>query len=255
MEKLLVTVSGGRTSGYMAVKLFQEYSHKYDMTFVYSNTGQEHEKTLEFVRNIEKHFSIPIIWIEAVVDLRPNKGTDYIVVSFETASRKGEPFEEVIRKYGLPTQGFMHCTRELKLQPMNKFRNSRGIKVTALGIRADEPNRYKSREEVFYPLVDLFKTSKPEILRWWGEQEFDLGIPDYLGNCTWCYKKSDRKLAILATDHKEVFDFPKRMEEKYPDDSRKIFRGYRTTQEVIDNTNIDLFNFDMCAEECGTVII
>lgn len=254
-QKLLVTISGGRTSGYMGVKLFKEYQHLYDMTFVYANTGQEHEKTLEFVHNIEKHFGIPIIWIEAAVDHRPNNGTDYKIVSFETASRKGEPFEEVIKKYGLPTQGFMHCTRELKLQPMNKLRNELGIEVTALGIRNDEPNRYKPRDDVFYPLVDLFKTDKPTILRWWEDQSFNLEIPEYLGNCMWCYKKSDRKLNILAIEHPSVFDFPLRMEEKYCDGTRQMFRGYRTTQDILDGKVHDLFNFDVCAEECGTVMV
>ena len=254
-EKLLVTVSGGRTSGYMAIKLFREYSDKYDMKFVYANTGQEHEKTLEFVRNIENYFGIPVIWVEAIVDHRPNKGTQYKVVTFETASRDGEPFEEVIKKYGLPTQGFMHCTRELKIQPMTRFKKENGITVTALGIRADEMRRYKPNDDVFYPLIDLFETKKPEILRWWSKQEFDLDIPDYLGNCTWCYKKSDKKLSILATDHTEVFDFPLRMETEYPDDKRQMFRGYRTTKDVLNNKNIDLFSIDECAEECGTVII
>ena len=77
---------------------------------------------------------------------------------------------------------------------------------------------------------------------------------EHLGNCTWCYKKSDRKLNILAKEHSEVFDFPLRMETEYPDDTRQIFRGYRTTQQVLDDKTYDLFD-DICAEECGTVLI
>jgi len=253
-EKLLVTVSGGESSGYMAIKLFNEYQDIYDMHFVYANTGQEHEKTLEFVHNIETIEGLPIVWIEAVVYHDDAKSSGYKVVNYETASRGGEPFEEVIKKYGLPTEGFMHCTRELKINPMNSYMKDNGIKKRTLGIRADEPNRYHPTDDVLYPLYDWGFTTKDK-RAFWDNHSFKLEIPEYLGNCTWCYKKSDRKLNLLAVEHKEVFDFPLRMEEKYRDDKRKIFRGYRTTKDVLDGKVYDLFNMDMCAEECGSVIV
>jgi hypothetical protein len=252
-EKLLVTVSGGRSSGYMAVKLFREYQDKYDMHFVYANTGQEHEKTLEFVRNIQNEFKIPIVWIEAVIN-GYGVGTGYREVTFETASRKGEPFEEVIKKYGLPTQGFMHCTRELKINPITAYMKERGISVRTLGIRKDEPKRYSPKDNVIYHLWDWGDVKKG-INLWWSKQVFDLEIPDYLGNCTWCYKKSDKKLDLIATEHPEFFDFPLRMEREYPDVRRQIFRGYRTTEDVLNNVGVNLFSFDECAEECGSVLI
>lgn len=251
MIKLLVTVSGGRSSGYMAVKLFREYKHKYDMKFVYANTGQEHEKTLEFIRNIELYFNIPITWIEADVK-EDGIGTKYKIVNFKTASRDGKPFEDVIKKYGLPTHGWLHCTRELKINPITVYMKKHGIKIRTLGIRYDEPNRYKKQKDIYYPLYD-WKETKISINRWWSKQKFDLEIPDYLGNCTWCYKKSDKKLNLIAVEHPNLFDFPLRMENKYGTD-RKIFRGFRTTQDVLDGKYLDLFNFDICADECGTVI-
>ena len=68
MTKLLVTVSGGRNSGYKAIKLHQNYKDKFDMHFVFANTGQEHPKTIEFIKNIRDHFGIHIHLIEAVVN-------------------------------------------------------------------------------------------------------------------------------------------------------------------------------------------
>ena len=65
-----------------------------------------------------------------------------------------------------------------------------------------------------------------------------LEIPDYLGNCLTCHKKSDRKLNLIAVEHPEYFDFYKRMEKKYPDDKRQIFRGYRTTTGCTGRQNI-----------------
>jgi hypothetical protein len=63
-------------------------------------------------------------------------------VSFDTASRNGEPFEEVIKKYGLPgAGGYMHCTRELKANPIRDYAMSLGEHQMAIGIRVDEIDR------------------------------------------------------------------------------------------------------------------
>ncbi len=251
-DKLLVTVSGGRSSGYMAIELFNNYKDIYDMYFIYANTGQEHEKTLDFIHNIENVFGLPIVWIESIVN-EAGVGTTYKIVNYETASRKGEPFEDVIKKYGLPNPNYMHCTRELKIQPITAYMRDNKIKVRTLGIRYDEPNRYNPNVHHFYPLYD-WKITKKHINNWWKKQVFDLEIPDYLGNCVTCYKKSDKKLNIIANEEPFRFDFFLEMENKYPDDRRQIFRGYRTTQDIIDNKTVGLFD-DVCAEECGTVIM
>ena len=95
MTKLLVTVSGGRSSAYMAIKLHREYQDRYDMHFVYSNTGQEHPKTLEFIENIQNTYGFLIHLIEADVK-EAGVGTGYKEVTYKTLSRDGEPFEEVI---------------------------------------------------------------------------------------------------------------------------------------------------------------
>ncbi len=71
------------------------------------------------------------------------------------------------------------------------------------------------------------------------KQEFDLQIEQFQGNCTWCWKKSNRKLGTIAKNNPEVFDFPARMEAKYPDvgpgeaTNNTFFRGNRSTQDIL----------------------
>lgn len=48
---LFISYSGGRTSAYMVDKLLENYSDQYWFIILFANTGQEHDKTLEFVRN------------------------------------------------------------------------------------------------------------------------------------------------------------------------------------------------------------
>ena len=76
----------------------------------FANTGQEHEKTLEFINNCDMHFGFNTVWIEAVTHPNKKKASTAKVVNFETASRKGEPFG-VISKYGIPYGPKLHTAQ------------------------------------------------------------------------------------------------------------------------------------------------
>ena len=115
MKKLVVSFSGGETSAFMAQWLWQNKKLDYDMKFIFANTGAENEETLVFIDRCSKFFGFPVVWLESEPIHIERKGTQHRVVDFKTASRDGEPFERVVKKYGTPNQAFPHCTRELKL--------------------------------------------------------------------------------------------------------------------------------------------
>lgn len=54
-------------------------------------------------------------------------------------------------------------------------------------------------------LGEISDFDKQDILDWWAEQEFDLGIDEHLGNCVFCIKKSDLKLALAQRDRPEEY--------------------------------------------------
>lgn len=87
--KLLVSFSGGETSAFMAQWLWKHHRDDYDMIFVFANTGQENEETLEFVQKCADHFGFPVVWVEAVVHHGKRKASTHRIVDFETASRDG----------------------------------------------------------------------------------------------------------------------------------------------------------------------
>lgn len=223
-DRISISFSGGKTSAYMTKMLldhFRKHEPQREISVVFANTGQEHEETLKFVERCDREFGFGVVWLEASVDPRRGKATGYKIVDFETASRKGEPFEEVIKKYGIPNKSYNHCTRETKLAPMIAYYNDLGWKPggysVAIGIRADEIDRVsiKTMEKGgFYPCADAGVT-KDDVRGWWATQDFNLGIPEQLGNCTWCWKKSLRKLMTLTQTHPEIFEFPRRMEREH----------------------------------------
>lgn len=243
--KLLASFSGGRTSGVMTKWLLDNKADEYDIKVVFANTGQEHERTLDFVHQCDREFGFGLTWVEADVDPRPGVGTAHRVVRYSTASRNGEPFEAVIRKYGIPNKKWPHCTRETKLNPIKSYLRSIGWDdyYTAIGIRMDERRRVQETGgRIIYPLIDWHPMDKQDVNAWWEEQSFNLDLYPHQGNCTWCWKKSLGKHIALIGESPEIFDFPRRMEREYgmagaaPEGQQRIkrvfFRGNRSTDDL-----------------------
>jgi hypothetical protein len=225
MKNLLVSFSGGETSAFMAQwlnKHYEEYGYE-NIVFVFANTGLENEQTLEFVERCDKHFKLNIQWIEADVIHEYKKGTKYTRTDFDNASRSGEPFEQMISKYGIPNQANPQCTRELKGAPIMAFGKVwfNGEKYhTAIGIRKDEMDRMNADAKKLgfvYPLIqsDMIPASKPMINFYWRSMPFRLELKGYQGNCKTCWKKSDKKLYQIAKENPQAFDFMSKMELKY----------------------------------------
>ena len=267
MRKMWVSISGGRTSAYMAIKLLQDYSDRFAFIFVYANTGEENEETLLFLDRIDREFNLNIVWIEAVINPEKGKGTTHKIVDFKTASRNSEPFEEMIKKYGIPNKSYPHCTRELKIQPMVHYIKSIGWhkEFRAIGIRDDEHHRIDNKaaeKRIIYPMIDFFPTDKDEVIEWFEDKHYDLQLLEHQGNCKTCWKKSDKKLVRIMREKPEHFDFFGRMERDHglsgsnKDGTKRVFfRSNKSTLDLIDLKNAlpEADNrYDSCAnEECG----
>ena len=181
MTNLLVSFSGGETSAYLAKWLLENKSKEYNMIFVFANTGDEEERTLEFVNECSVNWGIEIVWVEAVVHKDERKASTHKIVNFKNASRNREPFIDVIDKYGIPNQNFLHCNREMKLNPIRSYVKSLGWNnyETAIGIRVDEidrVNKNRKKLKLIYPLVEMKPTTKQEISSWWSKQNFRLNL-------------------------------------------------------------------------------
>lgn len=252
-NRISISFSGGKTSAYMT-KMILDYLRVHrpevEVIVTFANTGEEHEETLIFVDRCDREFGFNVVWLEAKVHHGSKKSTGFKVVNFETAARKGEPFEDVISKYGLPNKTWNLCTRETKLNPMKNYLASRGWKhgsySVAVGIRSDELDRMSPRmmkAGVFYPCVDADVT-KEDVREWWIPQPFNLNIPEHFGNCKSCWKKSERKLLTISQTNPEFFDFWLRMQRDYSfagtrpkgleGTPRQIFRGNRTVEDLFE---------------------
>jgi 3'-phosphoadenosine 5'-phosphosulfate sulfotransferase (PAPS reductase)/FAD synthetase len=201
----VINFSGGRTSAYMTRRLIDE-GGEYLVTF--QNTGKEMPQTLDFINECDKMWNLNILWLEY------RFGNAFEVVTYETASRNGRPFYELIahNKQFLPNQRMRYCTREMKINTLKRYLKSIGIKdyTSFNGIRYDEPRRWAkikaSDYDVELPLVK-WKTTKADVLKFWKQQDFDLMVNEPYGNCDCCFLKGKGKLAIIAKEKPELFDW------------------------------------------------
>lgn len=269
---LVVSFSGGRTSAYMTAQVLKHWRDRYSAIYVvFANTGLEHPKTLEFIRNCDKQFGFGTVWIEALINPEQGVGPGFRTVTYETACRDGSVFESYIAKYGIPNTKMLGCTRTLKYQPMKAWMRSIGLSEkdcdTAIGIRADERRRISddsAKRNIVYPLIDEWPVDKQDILNWWEDQTFDLEIEEFEGNCRGCYKKSKRKHFLQMEKDPHAYDWHDRMEKLYATvnstSHRYFFRGDMSTealrqefQRVQGNFRRQLqFEFEVggCSESC-----
>lgn len=248
---LKVSFSGGKTSAYMAWLIKKYLSPFFEIVYTFANTGLEDERTLIFVDRCSREWDLNVVWLEAVVHQEERRGCTHKIVDFETASRNGEPFIEVIKKYGIPNMDFQPCNRELKLNTMKSYMKSIGWKdyMTAIGIRTDEDRRVNAKiasdNNIIYPLINIWPRDKEDVTIFWEDQPFELGLEEHEGNCVTCWKKSDKKIFRLIQENPEAFAWNREMERLYgwhgapyygvPQPNKKprvFFRGYRSTDDM-----------------------
>jgi len=221
-----ISFSGGRTSAYMLWRVLQAHdmSLPEDAVVCFANTGKEDEATLRFVQDCSEHWNVPITWLE----YQP-EAPGFKVVNFETASREGQPFEEIISKRNyLPNPVARFCTVELKIQPEHKYLKSTGWSEwdNMVGIRADEPRRVakikanpsggKAGPERIMPLAQA-NITKDDVGSFWRDQAFDLGLPNhngvtYHGNCDLCFLKGASQILSLIAEKPQRAAWWARME-------------------------------------------
>jgi 3'-phosphoadenosine 5'-phosphosulfate sulfotransferase (PAPS reductase)/FAD synthetase len=201
----IINFSGGRTSAYLTKRLIEEGG---DYLVTFQNTGKELPQTLDFVNECDKRWNLGIVWLEY------RRPATFEVVTYETASRNGEPYDQLLeqRPSAIPNMQFRYCTMELKIMTLKRYLKSIGVTdyTSFNGIRYDEPRRWQkvkdSDIDVELPLVS-WKITKADVLNWWKGQEFDLLVNEPYGNCDCCFLKGKGKLATIAKEKPELFDW------------------------------------------------
>lgn len=266
--KHVVSFSGGRTSAYLVYLMEQKRKNEgWDVEYVFMDTGAEHPKTYEFVRNVVKYWGINLRCIRAVINPELGKGVSYQLLETSDLGWDLSNFTAISIKHGTPCFKAPDCTKLLKTRTYDKYCKDvfKSTPITTwLGIRVDESRRLKPRDGVKY-LAQIDWKTKPEIVAWWERQSFDLNLPEWLGNCVFCIKKDVKKLALAAKQEPEL---AKQWQAAFPSekvrrmggvDPQKMYRMKMSLGEIIhmfdDHNESDLefliLNKRSCGNPCG----
>jgi 3'-phosphoadenosine 5'-phosphosulfate sulfotransferase (PAPS reductase)/FAD synthetase len=254
-EPTIISFSGGRTSAYMLWRVLEANDGKLPSEAIvcFANTGKEEEATLQFVKDCETHWNVPIVWLEYRTE-----NPKFNVVNFDTASRNGEPFEQLIKKRKFLPNGVMRfCTSELKILPIDRFMKSIGIDdyCTMVGIRADEPRRVakmkNNKDEKVTPLASA-KVTESIVWDFWNNQSFDLQLAKTSGasNCDLCFLKGGKILQGLIKEKPERALWWAKMEKEIGGTFNKDRPNYQTLYDF-NQSQMQLFDDESIPCFCG----
>lgn len=247
-KNIMVTVSGGRSSAMSARHIQTSEKYKdFNKLYVFANTGQEREETIDFLKNIVKHWGIELNIIEGVYSDVMGVGVGYKLVDFDTMSMNSEPFEGVIMHKnkgifdGLPHSEAPYCSENLKTLPCKKFADEIfGVNnyIKSIGYRLEDMPKRISWAEIkedktrIFPLLTDFEIpyGQRELNKWWSEQPFQLGIHGKFGNCELCWKKSDANLVDNIRFGVRSVEWWEKMEAKYGNTS---FRSGKSIDDLV----------------------
>jgi 3'-phosphoadenosine 5'-phosphosulfate sulfotransferase (PAPS reductase)/FAD synthetase len=211
IEPTCISFSGGRTSAYMLYRILQAHDMSLppEAIVCFANTGKECEETLEFVHDCETNWGVKINWLEYKAHETPKER--FRVVTYETASRNGEPFLDSIKqngKFNLPNPVARFCTINMKIRVIHHYLKSLGWKhnenMDWVGIRADEQRRAAKIDRSRTPLVAAGIT-KEDVGNFWKNHSFDLKLPNNNGvtmhwNCDLCFLKPAHQIQSLIQE-------------------------------------------------------
>lgn len=228
--KTLNSISGGKTSAYLAThypadynvfslvriedtkcipkdkKLVQLVSDKINTDFI---ATAESDKTLRVVLDLEQLIGKEIIWLT------------------------GDTFEEIIRKRKfIPNQMKRFCTSDMKIKPIAEFcRNTiKEIVLTRLGIRYDEDNRI-NYDNVYYKFHNGFSENGRN--KWITEKYRELEYPLF-----------DNKI-----DHYQVYLWSLSTNLDFPQDSNCVGCFHKPVQQLRKNWDDEPLKMQWFAEQ------
>lgn len=220
----LISFSGGRTSAYMLWRILQAHGGTLpdDVHVCFANTGKEREETLRFVHECATRWGVRVRWLE----YRSRKTSipldeRFEEVGFNSASRDGQPFATLIAdKQYTPNAVMRWCTQELKVRVMKWFMQQLGYAnwVNVIWLRHDERHRVAKSSRPTRQAwtnampLDKAKVSNRDVRAFWAEQDFDLQLLPFEGNCDGCFLKARPKLWEIERTKPGTLEWWARME-------------------------------------------
>lgn len=200
-EVHVLGVSGGKDSAALAVYMRQYYPHL-DITYFFTDTGEELPEVYEFLAKLEGLLG------KSIIRLNPDRNFGFWLDQYH---------------HFLPSPQSRWCTKQLKLRPFEQWikpmLEEGKVVYSYIAIRADEQFRegYASKHKNLItrlPLKDdgIDKSGVLELL-----ENSAIGLPEYYkwrtrSGCTFCFFQQKIEWVRLSREHPEAFQAAKALE-------------------------------------------
>jgi hypothetical protein len=193
-------ISGGKDSAALAIYM-RNLHPEIDITYFFTDTGEELPETYAFIAKLEKYLGKPI------KNINPDKDFKFWLKTFN---------------YYLPSAHARWCTRLLKIKPFERWikpwLDAGDNVISYVGLRADEEHRkgytkHKRGLSVRYPLRDagIDRQGVVDLL------EATVGYPAYYSwrsrsGCTFCFFQQKIEWVNLLERYPDLYEAAKTLE-------------------------------------------
>ena len=167
-DRLVVGVSGGKDSAATCLHLLEQGLTKDDFDRVFIDTGWEHPKTYQYIRDIQRTIG-EVITIRA--DITVKEEHKQICEEIEAALGFVSPFVRQILNYAMfPTNRHQWCTKKIKIDPLKKYFDTLDFDpINTTGIRRAESKRRANM--TIWEHTELFDCWQYRPIIEWSESE------------------------------------------------------------------------------------
>tara|TARA_R110000824_G_scaffold35722_3_gene111690 strand:- start:1102 stop:2250 length:1149 start_codon:yes stop_codon:yes gene_type:complete len=152
----IVSVSGGKDSTAMCLHLMEMGYTRDDFDRVFMDTGWEHASTYAYLDKLEETIG-PITRLKADIKVR-DEHREHVAHFEERIGFESPMIRRMFLYTGFPSRVRKWCTKELKIQPLQKHLDSLDFEfVNLVGIRKEEsPRRAKMQEWEYHDSWDCW---------------------------------------------------------------------------------------------------
>lgn len=171
---------------------------------------------------------------ETILGIRIDEPARYLGQAFYSELKKigYDDYEDLIKIYETMKHDGVRGLHGWLLYPHGKSKTWKAYRAAS--------KRIKNLDFKVLYMAEFLDDEKEDINSWWDEQPFNLDIPEWLGNCVFCPKKSNLKLAAAQRDEPGLYlDFldmihsPSVRFDNKTGHWSKMYRGKKSLENVI----------------------
>lgn len=189
---------------------------------IFSDTGAEHKELYERLDFVEDYLTRLHNGDFEIIRLRADVGTN--------SGNRFDSLTELIKHYKyMPSIRQRYCTRQFKIQPIDRFLSDKGQVQLMIGLNYDEKHRTGNLRKLqncdyVYPLIEA-ELDREDCIDILNQHGLNPNFPVYMqrGGCKFCFYKKEAEYKAMYYLDRETFNENMQLEKDIQDRKKKFF--------------------------------